>query len=57
MGVLHITLKLKIAVGINTRTALKDTSLPTGGGPLGSSPVGILAGTTTGMFLLPFPTF
>lgn len=35
-------------VGLNTRTALKDCSLPTGGGLTGTSPIGILAGTTLG---------
>jgi len=32
-------------VGFNIRTALKDTSLPTGGGPEGKDPVGILKDT------------
>jgi hypothetical protein len=35
-------------VGLNTRTALKDCSLPTGGGLTGTSPIDILAGTTPG---------
>jgi hypothetical protein len=35
-------------VGLNTRTALKDCSLPTGGGLTGTSPIGILVGTTLG---------
>jgi hypothetical protein len=37
-----------MTVGLNTRTALKDCSLPTGGGPNGTSLVGILAGTAVG---------
>lgn len=45
------TMRLHTSVGVNTRTALKDTSLPTGGGPAGTSPVGILAGTTVIMGL------
>lgn len=40
------TMRVHTSVGINTRTALKDTSLPTGGGPDGKSSVGVLAGTT-----------
>jgi hypothetical protein len=43
-----------LLVGINTRTALKDTSLPVGGGPTGMSPVGIPAGTAISK---PFSTF
>lgn len=45
------TMRLHTSVGINVRSALKDTSLPTGGGPAGTSPVGILAGTTVIMGL------
>lgn len=33
-------------VGVNIRNALKDTTLPTGGGSTGTSPVGIPTGTT-----------
>lgn len=44
-------------VGINTRTALKDTSLPTGSGPTGTSPVAIPAGKVVSRknLLIPFP--
>jgi hypothetical protein len=35
-------------VGINTRTALTDTLLPTGGGPTGTSPITIPAGKAIG---------
>ena len=44
------------AVGFNVRTALEDTFLPIGGGPDGTSPVGIPKGTQIGKFsLLVFP--
>jgi hypothetical protein len=56
-GSLAHQLNLKVVVSINTRTSIKGTSLPTDGGPLGTSLVDILAGTAIGMFLLPFPTF
>lgn len=45
------TMRLHTSVGVNTRAALKDTTLPSGGGPAGTSPVGILAGTTVIMGL------
>lgn len=45
------TMRLHTSVGINIRTALKDTSLPTGGGPAGTAPVGIPAGTSVIMGL------
>ncbi|KAF1974065.1 cytochrome P450, partial [Bimuria novae-zelandiae CBS 107.79] len=45
------TMRLHTSVGVNIRSALKDTSLPTGGGPAGTSPVGIPAGTTVIMGL------
>ncbi|KAL8697587.1 MAG: hypothetical protein Q9201_007048, partial [Fulgogasparrea decipioides] len=32
-------------VGFNIRTALKDTVLPTGGGPAGNDRIGVLKGT------------
>lgn len=32
-------------VGFNIRTALNDTTLPTGGGPTGKDRVGVLKGT------------
>ncbi|KAL8728460.1 MAG: hypothetical protein Q9181_005338 [Wetmoreana brouardii] len=32
-------------VGFNIRTALKDTVLPTGGGPVGTNRIGVLKGT------------
>lgn len=34
-----------LKVGFNIRTALRDTVLPTGGGPAGKDPVGVLQGT------------
>ncbi|KAL1603708.1 hypothetical protein SLS60_005298 [Paraconiothyrium brasiliense] len=45
------TMRVHTSVGINVRTALRDTSLPTGGGADGTSPVGILAGTNVIMGL------
>lgn len=39
------TLRLYPVVPFNVRFALKDTTLPTGGGRDGKSPIGILAGT------------
>ncbi|KAF2651293.1 cytochrome P450 [Lophiostoma macrostomum CBS 122681] len=44
-GVVKETLRIHTSVGINSRTALKDTTLPTGGGPPGKSPVAVLRGT------------
>jgi hypothetical protein len=38
----------KFTVGFNVRTTAKDCSLPSGGGPQGTSPIGVLAGTTVG---------
>ncbi len=35
-------------VGFNIRTAVNDTSLPTGGGPMGKDPIGVLKGTHIG---------
>lgn len=50
-GVVLETMRVHTSVGINVRTALRDTSLPTGGGADGTSPVGILAGTNVIMGL------
>ncbi|KAJ4288043.1 hypothetical protein N0V90_012059 [Kalmusia sp. IMI 367209] len=50
-GVVLETMRIHTSVGINVRTALRDTSLPTGGGSDGTSPVGILAGTNVIMGL------
>lgn len=42
------TLRLYPIVPYNFRVALNDTTIPRGGGPDGSQPVGVLAGTTVG---------
>lgn len=39
------TLRMYPVLPYNTRTALKDTTLPRGGGPDGKSPIGLLKGT------------
>lgn len=39
------TLRLYPIIPFNVRLALKDTTLPHGGGPTGNSPIGILKGT------------
>lgn len=44
------TLRLYPVVPFNFRSALKDTTLPHGGGPDGNSPIGILKGTPIGTF-------
>ncbi|KAI8938645.1 hypothetical protein NX059_004515 [Plenodomus lindquistii] len=46
--ILNETLRLYPVVPYNVRMSLKDTTLPTGGGPDGTSPIGILAGTPIG---------
>ncbi|RMZ69808.1 n-alkane-inducible cytochrome P450 [Pyrenophora seminiperda CCB06] len=46
--ILNETLRLYPVVPYNIRVALKDTTLPTGGGPDGQQPIGILAGTPIG---------
>ena len=45
---LNETLRLYPAVPFNVRSALKDTILPKGGGPVGQSPVGIRKDTIIG---------
>lgn len=45
------TMRIHSSVGLNLRTALRDTSLPTGGGPSGTMPVGIPKGTNVLMGL------
>lgn len=45
---LNETLRLYPVVPFNVRVALHDSTLPVGGGPTGSSPIGILAGTPIG---------
>ena len=46
--ILNETLRLYPVVPYNVRMALKDTTLPTGGGPDGTQPIGVLAGTPIG---------
>lgn len=46
--ILNETLRLYPVVPYNVRLALKDTTLPTGGGPDGNQPIGILEGTPIG---------
>lgn len=45
---MHETLRIYPVVPFNVRLALKDTTLPRGGGPDGLSPVGILKDTPIG---------
>lgn len=45
---MHETLRLYPVVPFNVRLALKDTTLPRGGGPDGSLPMGILKDTPIG---------
>ncbi|KAL6711625.1 hypothetical protein ACN47E_004559 [Coniothyrium glycines] len=46
--ILNETLRLYPVVPYNVRVSLKDTTLPTGGGPNGDQPIGILKGTPIG---------
>lgn len=46
--ILNETLRLYPVVPYNVRLALHDTTLPVGGGPDGSQPIGVLAGTPIG---------
>lgn len=46
--IINETLRLYPVVPYNVRMALKDTTLPTGGGPDGTQPIGIRAGTPIG---------
>lgn len=58
--ILNETLRLYPNVPVNIREAMKDTSLPRGGGPDGSKPVGLQAGTSvvysTQILRKPFPS-
>ncbi|CAG8973096.1 hypothetical protein HYALB_00007573 [Hymenoscyphus albidus] len=47
-NVMHETLRLYPSVPFNVRLALRDTTLPRGGGPDGLSPIGILKDTPIG---------
>lgn len=46
------TMRLYPAVPFNVRLALKDTTLPTGGGPNGDQPIGVLKNTPIGYSVL-----
>ena len=52
--VINETFRLNPAIGTNTRMALQDTILPTGGGPNGNSPVFVKEGdiATTSLYAL-----
>ncbi len=47
-NVMNETLRIYPVVPFNVRLALKDTTLPHGGGPDGLSPIGILKDTPIG---------
>jgi cytochrome P450 len=51
-SVLNETLRLYPVVPYNVRFALKDTTLPSGGGPDGQQPVAVLKGTPVGYSVL-----
>ncbi|KAK5987625.1 Cytochrome P450 52A12 [Cladobotryum mycophilum] len=44
-AILNETLRLYPSIPMNVRVALKDTTLPRGGGPDGTQPIGLLKGT------------
>lgn len=47
-NVMNETLRMYPVVPFNVREALKDTTLPRGGGPDGNSPIGVLKGSPVG---------
>ena len=47
-SILNETLRLYPSVPFNVRYALRDTTIPTGGGPNKDQPIGVLAGTPVG---------
>jgi cytochrome P450 len=48
MSPFHLVLRLYPSVPVNSRTAIRTTSLPTGGGPTGTSPILVRKGEAVG---------